>query len=183
MFTPQAIPDVILIELRRFEDARGYFNETYSAERYRAGGVAATFVQDNLSLSGPAGALRGLHFQAPPMEQAKLVTCVAGAIFDVAVDIRAGSPTFGRHVAVELSAANCRQLYVPAGFAHGFCTLLPDTLVTYKASNLYAAASDRGLAWNDPALGIKWPLPPSGPVLSDRDQQHPKLADLPKHFR
>jgi dTDP-4-dehydrorhamnose 3,5-epimerase len=182
MFVRQTIPDVILIELNRFEDARGYFNETYSHERYRAGGVAATFVQDNLSLSRRVGTLRGLHFQASPMEQAKLVTCVAGAIFDVAVDIRASSPTFGEHVAAELSAANKRQLYVPVGFAHGFCTLQPDTLVTYKTSSVYDAASDRGLAWNDPALGIEWPLPPSGPVLSDRDGRHPKLADLPKSF-
>jgi dTDP-4-dehydrorhamnose 3,5-epimerase len=182
MFVRQTIPDVILVALKRFEDARGYFNETYSADRYRAGGVDATFVQDNLSLSGPVGTLRGLHFQAPPMEQAKLVTCVAGAIFDVAVDLRAGSPTFGQHIATELSEKNGQQLYVPAGFAHGFCTLLPDTLVAYKTSNVYDMPSDRGLAWNDPALGIEWPLPSSGPVLSDRDGRHPKLADLPKFF-
>jgi dTDP-4-dehydrorhamnose 3,5-epimerase len=182
MFTRQAIPDIILIEPRRHSDERGWFAETYNAEMWRKGGVGDTFVQDNESLSRAAGTLRGLHFQTPPSAQAKLVRCAAGAVFDVAVDIRRGSPTFGRHVGVELSAASGRQVYVPAGFAHGFCTLEPDTKVQYKVSSPYDPASEKGVAWNDPALAIPWPLAGRPPIISPRDKTLPLLAALPGYF-
>ena len=182
MFIRQAIPDIILIEPRRHTDERGWFIESYKAETWRKGGVGDTFVQDNESLSRAPGTLRGLHFQVPPMAQAKLVRCTAGAVFDVAVDIRQGSSTFGRHVGVELCAASGRQVYVPAGFAHGFCTLEPDTVVQYKVSSPYDPASERGLAWNDPALAIAWPFDGREPVLSPRDEGHPRLAELSGYF-
>jgi dTDP-4-dehydrorhamnose 3,5-epimerase len=182
MFLRQAIPDIILIEPRRHTDERGWFIESYKAETWRKGGVGDVFVQDNESLSHATGTLRGLHFQAPPFAQAKLVRCTAGAVFDVAVDIRHGSPTFGRHVGVELSAASGRQVYVPAGFAHGYCTLEPDTTVQYKVSSPYDLASERGVAWNDPALAIAWPLGGGTPVLSPRDGGHPRLAELSIYF-
>jgi dTDP-4-dehydrorhamnose 3,5-epimerase len=182
MFTRQSIPDIVLIEPRRHSDERGWFAETYNAEIWRKGGVGDTFIQDNESLSRSAGTLRGLHFQIPPFAQAKLIRCTAGAVFDVAVDIRRGSPTFGRHVGLELSVASGRQVYIPAGFAHGFCTLQPDTIVQYKVSSGYDPASEKGVAWNDPALAIPWPLAGRSPILSPRDRTHPLLADLPGYF-
>lgn len=182
MFKPLAIPDVILVEPRRFEDERGWFMETYKSPLWRQGGISVDFLQDNQSLSRRAGTIRGLHFQIPPMTQAKLVRCTAGAIFDVAVDIRRGSPTFGRHVAIDLSAVDGRQIYVPAGFAHGYCTLSPDTIVEYKVSKPYDPASERGIAWNDPGLAIPWPLAGSEPGLSPRDRMHPRLAELGDWF-
>lgn len=177
-----ALPDVKIIEPKRLGDQRGFFSETYSKPAFLAVGIDLDFVQDNHSLSERVGTLRGLHFQSAPYAQDKLVRCPRGRMLDVAVDIRRGSPTFGAHVAVELSADNWRQLLVPKGFAHGFITLEPDTEVFYKITAAYSPAHDHGLAYDDPALNIAWPLPPGGPVLSDKDRLHPKLADLPAYF-
>ncbi len=169
---------LVAVTPRRLGDARGFFCETWSRRRYADLGIDVDFVQDNHSHSAPTGTIRGLHFQVPPHAQGKLVRVVRGAVLDVAVDIRAGSPTYSRHVAVELSAANGRQLYIPPGFAHGFCTLVPDTEVLYRVTDYYAPESDRGLAFDDPELGIAWPLGPEGAVLSERDRRHPRLRDL-----
>lgn len=176
---------VRLIKPRRFGDERGWFMETYNQRRYAELGIGCAFVQDNHSMSRDVGVLRGLHWQAPPHGQDKLVRCVAGRIWDVAVDARAGSPTFGRWVAAELSAENGHQLFVPVGFAHGFVTLEANTQVEYKVSALYAPESEGGVIWNDPALAIPWPLPPEGPTLSGKDQLLPALneADTPFVYR
>ncbi len=182
MFIRQAIPDIIVIDPRRYSDERGWFRERYSHASWVAEGIGDTWVQDNESLSRSVGTLRGLHFQVSPAAQAKLVSCAVGAMLDVAVDIRRNSPTFGKHVSVELSAANGLLVYVPEGFAHGFCTLQPDTVVQYKVSRPYDPASERGLAWNDPALEINWLLSGRVPVLSPRDTTHPRLSDLPGYF-
>jgi dTDP-4-dehydrorhamnose 3,5-epimerase len=171
-----------LIEARRFGDHRGFFLETYSARDFAALGIDAAFVQDNHSLSAEPGTVRGLHFQRPPVAQGKLVRVLRGAILDVAVDIRRGSPTYGRHVAVELSAANARQLYVPVGFAHGFCTLQPDTEVAYKVTDFYAPAEERAVLWNDPDLALPWPVAPDAARLSEKDRAAPRLRDLPPVF-
>jgi dTDP-4-dehydrorhamnose 3,5-epimerase len=175
-----AIPDVLLIEPARFGDSRGFFSEVWSRRTLAQHGLEAEFVQDNHSLSREAGVVRGLHFQTPPAAQGKLVRVVRGAILDVAVDIREGSPTFGRHVAAVLSAENWRQLWVPRGFAHGFATLEPDTEVIYKVDAYYDRAADAGILWNDPALGIEWPVTEA--VLSDKDRAAPRLADIPPPF-
>lgn len=182
MFTRLAIPDVILVELKRFGDHRGFFSETFHASRYDEAGIKGPFVQDNHSLSREVGVLRGLHFQIAPSPQGKLVRCTAGAILDVAVDIREGSPTFGQHVSAELTADNGHQLWVPVGFAHGFITREPDTEVQYKVTGYYDPDADRGLAWDDPALGIDWGQGGASPVLSEKDRNHPTLADLPTYF-
>jgi dTDP-4-dehydrorhamnose 3,5-epimerase len=178
-----SIPEVKLVTPAVFKDERGFFSETFNAKALASAGISETFVQDNHSLSVPRGVVRGLHFQAPPHDQAKLVRVVRGAILDVAVDIRHGSRTFGKHVTCVLSAANWSQLWVPSGFAHGFCTLEPDTEVIYKVTDYYAPASDRGLRWDDPALGIAWPVAPSEAILSPKDRTHPTLAELPVYFR
>ncbi len=178
-----AIPDVKRIVPRVFRDERGYFAEIYSQKALEAAGVSATFVQDNQSLSRAKGVVRGLHFQKPPHAQGKLIRVLRGAIFDVAVDIREGSPTFGRHVACEMSAENLAQLWVPAGFAHGFCTLEPDTEVLYKVTAYYAPESDSGIMWNDPALGIDWPVSAEEAVLSDKDRRLSPLSELGSVFR
>lgn len=180
-FTRLAIPDVILVTPVRFGDDRGYFSETYKASAFRAFGLDPVFVQDNESLSRPVGTIRGLHFQRPPNAQAKLVRAVSGAVFDVAVDIRKGSPTFGRWVGATLTGAGGEQLYVPHGFAHGFCTLEPDTIVAYKVDAPYSMRDDAGILWNDPALGITWPLD-GPPLLSGKDQMQPRLADCDSLF-
>jgi dTDP-4-dehydrorhamnose 3,5-epimerase len=177
-----AIPAVKLIESKRFGDDRGFFSETYSRAAFLSAGIDLEFVQDNHSLSERVGTLRGLHFQVPPFAQDKLIRCPRGRILDVAVDIRRVSPTFGAHVAVELSQKNWRQLLVPKGFAHGFITLEPSSEVLYKVTAPYSAAHDFGLAFDDPALGIAWPAPPDGPALSEKDRRHPKLAELPAYF-
>ena len=177
-----ALEEVKLLTPKIFRDERGFFSETYSRKALVAAGIDRTFVQDNQSLSRAKGVLRGLHFQIAPHAQGKLVRVTRGAIFDVAVDIRQGSPSFGRHVSAILSADNWSQLWVPEGFAHGFCTLEPDTEVIYKVTDFYAPECDRGLAWDDPDLGIAWPLSESQVILSDRDRQHPRLRDLPAHF-
>ncbi len=161
---------VKLIKPRRFGDARGWFTETFHRDRYAEQGIACEFVQDNHSMSRDVGVLRGLHWQAPPFGQDKLVRCVRGRIWDVAVDARAGSPTFGKWVAAELSAENGWQLFVPVGFAHGFVTLAPDTEVEYKVSGLYAPQAEGGVIWNDPVIALPWPLPPGGPILSPKDE-------------
>ena len=175
-----AIPDLILIEPARFGDDRGFFSEVFSRRALAEHGITADFVQDNHSLSRQKGVLRGLHFQRPPSTQGKLVRVVRGAIFDIAVDIRQGSATFGQHVASELSAANWQQLWIPAGFAHGFVTLEEDTEVLYKVDAYYDREADAAIAWNDPALGIDWPV--SDPILSDKDRKALKLADIPPPF-
>jgi dTDP-4-dehydrorhamnose 3,5-epimerase len=180
--TDTAIPAVKLIEPRRFGDHRGFFSETYSRAAFLDAGIDLDFVQDNHSLSEQVGTLRGLHFQAPPFAQDKLIRCTRGRILDVTVDIRRGSPSFGAHVAVELSEKNWRQALVPKGFAHGFMTLEPSCEVLYKVTAPYSAAHDFGLAFSDPALGIVWPAPAGGPVLSERDRGHPVLAELPAYF-
>jgi dTDP-4-dehydrorhamnose 3,5-epimerase len=178
-----SIPDVMLITPAIFRDGRGFFSETFNARALAAAGIAAPFVQDNHSLSVACGVVRGLHFQAPPHDQAKLVRVTRGAVLDVAVDIRHGSPTFGKHVACVLSASNWSQMWIPTGFAHGFCTLEPDTEMIYKVTGYYAPAADRGLRWDDPELGIGWPVAPGDATLSPKDRTHPTLAELPVYFR
>ena len=176
------IPIVKLIKPVRHGDARGFFSEIYREDVLREHGVELHFLQENHSLSAARGVIRGLHFQTPPAAQAKLVRAAAGSILDVAVDIRHGSPSFGKHVAVVLSAAEGNQLLVPAGFAHGFCTLEPKTEVVYKVDAYYSPENDKGLLWNDPALGIVWPVPEGEATLSDKDKRHPTLAELPRYF-
>lgn len=177
------IEGLALLKPARFGDHRGYFSETYSRRRFaELTGADVEFVQDNHSLSRDVGTLRGLHFQRPPTAQGKLVRVVRGAVLDVAVDLRHTSPTFGRHVAVELSADNGDQLWIPAGFAHAFCTLLPDTEFVYKVTDYYSPADDGGVIWNDPDLAIKWPFPADQLILSGKDTKLPRLADLPAIF-
>ena len=167
------IPDVILVTPPKFGDARGFFSEVFNAERFAAAGIGASFVQDNQSLSVERGVVRGLHCQVGPYPQGKLVRVVKGAIWDVAVDAREGSPTFGRWVAAELSAENWAQLWIPAGFLHGFCTLQPETEVLYKVTDRYSKESERGVLWNDPTLNLPWPIEPGAAVLSDKDKVLP----------
>ena len=178
-----AIPDVILLTPPRFGDARGFFSETYNAHRFAEAGVDAHFMQDNQSLSARKGTLRGLHCQIEPNVQGKLVRCVKGAIWDVAVDIRHGSPSYGRHVAAVLSAENWSQLWVPGGFLHGFCTLEPDTEVIYKVTADYDRGAERGVIWNDPDLNIGWPVASSEAVLSEKDTALPRLAECDVWYR
>ncbi|WP_306224683.1 dTDP-4-dehydrorhamnose 3,5-epimerase [Bosea beijingensis] len=177
-----AILAVKIVTPKKFGDHRGFFSETWSRKAFAEAGIDLDFVQDNQSLSAPVGTLRGLHFQSPPFAQDKLVRVTRGRILDVAVDIRASSPTFGKHVALELSAENWKQLLVPAGFAHGFVTLEPDTEVIYKVTAPYAPQNDHGLAFDDPALGIDWRLPLSELTLSDKDRKHPRLAEMLRYF-
>lgn len=177
-----AIPAVKIVTPKKFGDHRGFFSETWSRKGFAEAGLDLDFVQDNQSLSAPVGTLRGLHFQSPPFAQDKLVRVTRGRILDVAVDIRTSSPTFGKHVAVELSAENWKQLLVPVGFAHGFVTLEPDTEVLYKVTAPYAPENDHGLAFDDPALGIDWGLPLSDLTLSDKDRKHPRLAEMLRYF-
>ena len=176
------MPTVRLITPRRFEDDRGWFCESYNASGYAALGLDDVFVQDNHSLSRATGTVRGLHFQTPDFAQAKLVRCVRGRIFDVAVDIRRGSPTYGRHVSAELTADNGTQLYVPVGFAHAFMTLEPDTEVIYKVTAFYAPQCDGGLKFDDPDIDIPWPLPAGGAIVSAKDAVLPRLRDFDSPF-
>lgn len=174
---------IMLINPLRIADERGWFTEVYSTKRFDEYGIEHGFVQDNHSLSLPIGTLRGLHFQTPPFAQAKLVRCIRGRVFDVAVDIRRGSPTYGKWVGAELSADNGRQLYIPIGFAHGFVTLEASTEVTYKVSEFYTAAHDGGLHWNDPEIDVDWPLPKDcKPHLSPKDQKQPFLHGFDSPF-
>jgi dTDP-4-dehydrorhamnose 3,5-epimerase len=174
---PLSLKDVFEITPRRFGDARGFFSETYNAERFAAAGIDLVFVQDNHSYSAPAGVLRGLHYQLAPRAQDKLVRVVRGAILDVAVDIRRGSPDFGRWVALEVSAQKGNQILVPKGFAHGFVTLVADTEVIYKVTDFYSPDHDRSIRFDDPAIGIDWPVKGEAVVLSDKDRAAPLLAD------
>lgn len=172
---------LMVISPVRFEDSRGWFSETWNAKKFSAIGVDQPFCQDNLSYSQLKGTLRGLHFQAPPFAQSKLVQCLQGRIFDVAVDVRRSSPTFGKWFGLELSAENGRQLFIPAGYAHAFVTLEDDCMVAYKVDAPYSASHDGGIAWNDPSIGIKWPLD-GEPILSAKDETLPRLANLTIDF-
>lgn len=175
------LPGIVIIEPARFGDDRGFFSESWNRRRMAEAGLDIDFVQDNHSLSRQAGTLRGLHFQSPPHAQAKLVRCGRGALFDVAVDIRHGSPTYGQWTGVELSFENGRQLFVPEGFLHGFVTRQPETEVIYKCSDYYAPDCDGAVRFDDPDLGIDWGLD-GDPVLSDKDAAAPRLRDLPAYF-
>ncbi len=173
-----AIPDVKLIRTPRFSDARGYFCETFQRADFAAQGLDDDFLQDNQSSSDLPGTVRGLHFQRPPFAQTKLVRVLHGSIFDVAVDLRRSSPSFGRHIAIKLSSEGNEQLLIPAGFAHGFCTLEPDTVVFYKVDQVYSAAHDSGVNWADPELGIEWPIAAAEAILSEKDRRLPMLDNL-----
>ncbi|GLK83971.1 dTDP-4-dehydrorhamnose 3,5-epimerase [Ancylobacter defluvii] len=180
---PQPTNIVSLLKPRRFGDARGWFCETFSEAAAAAAGITTRFVQDNQSYSSLAGTIRGLHFQRPPHAQAKLVRCLRGSVMDYAVDVRRGSPTYGRFIATKLTAAGGEQLFIPEGFAHGFLTLEPDVEVAYKVSDIYAPHCDGGIAWNDPDIGIDWPLPPgTEAILSDKDQALPTLRAFDSPF-
>lgn len=179
-FTRCKIEGLVIIDPKVFGDARGYFFESYNVEHFAAAGLNMTFVQDNQSFSGK-GILRGLHFQAPPHDQGKLLRVVQGSIFDVAVDIRKGSPTYGKYESVVLSAENKRMFYIPEGFAHGFYTLEPDTLVQYKCTDVYHPQSEGGLMWNDPDLGIEWPLD-GEPLLSEKDKRYVPFREFNSPF-
>jgi dTDP-4-dehydrorhamnose 3,5-epimerase len=172
------IPELKLLKLKKYGDGRGFFCEIFTRTAY----PAVDFVQDNLSMSAKTGTVRGLHYQDPPFAQTKLVTVLRGAVFDVAVDIRKRSPTFGRSVGVELTEGELNQLLIPAGFAHGFCTMAPDTLVLYKVDSYFSPAHDRGILWNDPALGISWPVDPADATLSDKDRRLPPLSAIDSPF-
>ena len=176
-FTPTDIPDVVLVEPGVFQDKRGFFFESYRRDLFLKHGIRADFVQDNHSLS-KKGALRGLHTQIAPKEQAKLVRVVRGEVFDVVVDIRPGSKSFGRHVSQVLSAANKKMLFVPAGFAHGYLTLSDEAEFLYKVSELYSPAHERGLRWDDAALGIEWPKLDAPYLLSEKDKTFPGLKEF-----
>jgi len=172
------IEGVKLISPRRFEDGRGFFSEVYNRRAFAEAGLDLEFVQDNHSFSTEVGTIRGLHFQTPPFAQDKLVRVARGAILDVAVDLRRGSRTFGKHVKAELSSGNWRQMFVPKGFAHGFVTLEPDTEVLYKVTNFYSPSHDAGLAFDDPELGIDWGVDLAQAKLSPKDRRHPRLTQL-----
>ncbi len=177
-----SVPDLILVTPPRFGDARGFFSETFNVPRFAEAGIDLSFVQDNQSLSRERGVIRGLHCQMAPYAQGKLVRCVKGAIWDVAVDARRSSPTYGQWAAAELSAENWAQLWVPPGFLHGFCTLVPDTEVIYKVTDRYDRESERGVVWNDPDLALPWPVSEAEAVLSDKDRVLPRWAGLPALF-
>ncbi len=177
-----AIPEVLVLTPRRFGDDRGFFSETYNRAALRELGIETQFVQDNMSMSRRAGTLRGLHFQSPPHAQVKLVSAARGRILDVVVDARRGSPTYGRHVSVELSEATGDQIYVPEGFLHGYVTLEPDTLVTYKASAHYAPDADGAVRWNDPNLAIDWRVGADALTLSDKDAAAQSFAAFDSPF-
>jgi len=177
------IPAVKVITPKKFGDHRGFFSEVYNRKRLTEAGIDLDFVQDNHSLSVERNVVRGLHFQIPPFGQDKLVRVIRGAVLDVAVDLRRDSPTFGKHVKVELSADNFEQVLVPIGFAHGFVTLEPNTEVLYKVTNYYAPDHDRGMLWNDPELGIDWGIDESHAVLSEKDKTQPRFAEIGDPFR
>jgi len=178
---PLDVPDLIELTPRRFADERGFFSEVYNEARFAEAGIAARFVQDNVSLSVTKGVVRGLHFQTPPAAQAKLLRVARGSIFDVGVDLRRSSPTFGRWAGVVLSADKWNQLYLPEGFAHGFMTLEDNTEVSYKVSTLYSPEHDRSIRWDDAAIGIEWPAG-LHPILSAKDADAPLLADVETGF-
>jgi len=173
---------VKVITLAKHGDHRGFFSEVYSRGSFEAAGLDLTFVQDNHAFSAEVGTIRGLHYQSPPFAQDKLVRVAQGRVLDVAVDLRRSSKTFGRHFAIELSRENWRQLLIPVGFAHGYCTLEPNTELLYKVTNFYSAANDLGLAFDDPALGIDWGVDLARATISDKDRRQPRFADLPAVF-
>ncbi|SLN57063.1 dTDP-4-dehydrorhamnose 3,5-epimerase [Roseivivax jejudonensis] len=177
-----ALPGVLILTPRRFGDARGFFSESWNRKRLSENGIDIDFVQDNHSLSEQVGTVRGLHFQAPPMAQDKLVRCGRGALYDVAVDIRRGSPTFGQWIGVELSFENGKQLLVPKGFLHGFVTRAPETEIVYKCSDYYSPEHDGAVRWDDPEIGIDWGIAPEDAVLSDKDRAAPTLAEFNTPF-
>jgi len=177
------IPGPVVVVPRKFQDERGFLSETYVDEWFRAHVAPASFVQDNHSYSKLPGTIRGIHFQIPPHAQGKLVRVIRGAIWDVVVDLRQGSPHFGRHLQIELSAANWKQLWIPVGFGHAFCSIEPNSEIIYKATARYDPDSERGIIWDDPDLAIDWPLAARAPVLSERDQRFPRLKDVPAYFR
>jgi dTDP-4-dehydrorhamnose 3,5-epimerase len=181
-FFPTALPGLLLFEPAVFEDARGYFFEAYNAETFRKEGIEQVFLQDNQSRSG-YGVIRGLHFQREPFAQTKLVRVLEGTILDVVVDIRVGSPGYGQHLALELSAENRKQLYIPAGFAHGFSVLSESATVLYKCDRLYNRESEGGIRFDDPALAIDWKVPSAQAIVSEKDAVLPLLADCPNNFR
>lgn len=181
-FESLAISGLVKITPKRIGDDRGYFSETFRADAFSANVGDFTFVQHNQSLSIPVGTVRGLHFQLSPAGQGKLVRCLRGAILDVAVDLRRSSSTFGRHVALELRDDDGVQLWIPEGFAHGFCTLEPDSEIAYLVTSYYSPEHDRGLRWNDPALGIDWPVKESDAILSAKDTRQPHLSELDTLF-
>jgi dTDP-4-dehydrorhamnose 3,5-epimerase len=176
------IPDVKIINPKKFGDHRGFFSETYNKNALEDAGINLNFTQDNHSLSGQKGTIRGLHYQIPPFAQDKLVRVVKGSIYDVAVDMRRNSPTFGRHVSAVISTEAWNQILVPIGFAHGFCTLEPDTEVIYKVTNYYSSEHDKGILWNDPDLGIDWPVSDGEAVLSEKDRHQPRLSKCKNLF-
>ncbi|PPB79506.1 dTDP-4-dehydrorhamnose 3,5-epimerase [Albidovulum inexpectatum] len=178
-----SLPGVLILTPRRFTDARGWFSEVWNRRTLASAGIDIDFVQDNHSYSAQAGTVRGLHFQAPPHAQAKLVRCGRGRVFDVAVDIRTGSPTYGHWVGVELSAENGRQLFIPAGFLHGFVTREPHSELLYKCSDYYSAECDGAVRFDDPDIGIDWGIDPSTAILSDKDASAPLLRDFQSPFR
>jgi dTDP-4-dehydrorhamnose 3,5-epimerase len=177
------LPGVLLLKPRYFHDARGYFVETYNTRSAGQAGLATAFVQDNQALSRRRGTVRALHFQVPPKVQAKLVRVLRGSIYDVAVDLRLGSPSYGKWVAATLTAQGGEQIFVPRGFAHGYCTIEDNTEVAYKVDDYYAPECEQGLTWDDPALGIGWPVSPADAVLSDKDRKLPGFADFASPFR
>jgi dTDP-4-dehydrorhamnose 3,5-epimerase len=178
--TRTKLDGVLIIETDVFGDNRGFFTESYNKQRFHEAGITHDFIQDNHSYSAEAGTLRALHYQLAPKAQTKLVGVIAGAIYDVAVDIRQGSPTFGEWVGCIISESNKRQLLVPKGFAHGFCTITPHTQVIYKVDSLYSKEHDRGILWSDPELGIDWPM--TNVVLSEKDKVHPLLRDADNNY-
>lgn len=180
--TTTAIPEVKLITPARHQDNRGFLSEVFNQRSLSDGGISDNFVQENHTYSISAGTIRGLHYQAPPSPQAKLVRVLRGAIFDVAVDVRKTSATFGQHIGVELNTEDWSQLFIPEGFAHGFCTLEPDTEIAYWASSYWDPELDCGIAWNDPDLAIPWPVDPANAVLSEKDRGLPLLREIPAHF-
>lgn len=177
-----SLPGVYLFSPKKFGDDRGFFSETFNARSFSEAVPEVNFVQDNQSLSRDVGVIRGLHFQLPPYTQGKLVRVTRGKVLDVIVDIRKGSPTYGEHIGVELSAENWQQLWVPKGIAHGFCTLEPDTEFCYKVDDYYAPEHDAGIAFDDPDLGIEWPVNPASAILSDKDRRQPRLKDIENPF-
>lgn len=177
LFVPQAIPDVVLVVAERLGDHRGDFAELYRRSVFAAAGIGPDFVQENRSCTIARGTIRGLHLQIPPAAQGKLVRVVRGAVFDVAVDVRRGSPTYGRWVALELSAENDRALWIPRGFLHGFCTLAPHSEVRYLVTAEYDPKLERGVVWDDPDLALPWPISPAAAVLSEKDRAHPRLNE------
>jgi dTDP-4-dehydrorhamnose 3,5-epimerase len=178
-----AIPEVKLVTPPRYQDPRGFFSETWNQGRFTEAGIHGPFIQDNHAVSTVAGVLRGLHCQIGPNAQGKLVRCVKGSIYDVAVDARHGSPTFGHYVAATISAENWTQIWVPAGFLHGYCTLTEVTEVIYKVTGAYDKAAERGVTWNDPDIGIEWPVSADTVILSEKDKVLPRLRDLPPLFK